>query len=152
MPNDVTVSNSSCLIALQTIGRLQILERLYGIITLPEAVANECGPGLPSWLQSRAVTDVALVKTLSLQLGAGEAEALALALEMAATRLILDDKKARRVANQLNIPITGTVAIVVRAKQAGIVTAARDVLDELMQAGFRVAPALYQFALAQVGE
>jgi predicted nucleic acid-binding protein len=49
MPDPVTVSNSSCLIALELIGRLDLLRELYGAVVVPSAVALECGSSLPRW-------------------------------------------------------------------------------------------------------
>ena len=111
MPESPTVSNSSCLIALDAAGSLGILERLYSTIAVPDAVAQECGGALPAWVQVHSVQNQALAQSLRLNLGAGEAEAIALSIERSAARLILDDKKARRVARQLNLPVTGTLAV-----------------------------------------
>ena len=52
--------------------------------------------------------------------------------------LILDDKKARRIARQLNLPVTGTLAILLKAKERGILPRVRDTLDLLIAANFRV--------------
>ncbi len=57
MPDPLSVSNSSGLIALESIGRLDLLHRLYGTVTIPEAVAQECGMTLPAWLSVQAVED-----------------------------------------------------------------------------------------------
>jgi predicted nucleic acid-binding protein len=111
MPESPTVSNSSCLIALDAAGSLAILERLYNTIAVPDAVVQECGGALPPWVQVHSVQNQALAQSLRLNLGAGEAEATALSVERLAARLILDDKKARRVARQLNLPVTGTLAV-----------------------------------------
>ena len=106
-----TVSNSSCLIALDAAGSLAILERLYSTIAVPDAVVQECGGALPAWVQVHSVQNQALAQSLCLNLGAGKAEAIALSIERSTARLILDDKKARRVARQLNLPVTGTLAV-----------------------------------------
>lgn len=152
MPNGMTVSNSSCLIGLQSAGLLDILEKLYTNIEVPDAVAAEFGIGLPAWVLLRSVKNQALVQSLRLQLGSGEAEAIALAMESAAARLILDDKKARTIARQLGIPITGTVGIVLRAKDQGLVNSVRDVLNALQAANFHISSALQQEALKRAGE
>jgi predicted nucleic acid-binding protein len=94
----------------------------------------------------------ALVQALRLQLGPGEAEAIGLAVEIGASRLILDDRRARRVASGFQVPITGTVGVVLRAEQAGLIPLARPVLDALRAAGFRLADPLYQQALQLAGE
>ncbi len=152
MSNGLTVSNSSCLIALHGAGQLDLLRQLYTAITVPDSVARECGPATPTWAQIATVQNQSLVRALQISLGAGEAEAIALALEHAAARLILDDKKARRIASQLQVPITGTLAILLRAKQVGLIAKVRDVLDALRAAGFRISDALVQQVLGKAGE
>ena len=92
MPESLTVSNSSCLIALDAAGSLGILERLYCTISVPDAIAQECGRTLPSWVRADFVQNQALARSLRLNLGAGEAEAIALSIERSAARLILDDR------------------------------------------------------------
>src|SRR5262245_39462727 len=109
---------------------------MYGTITVPQAVAGESGPGLPPWVQSQPVLNQTLVNSLRLELGAGEAEAIALSIELSAARVILDDKKARRIARQLRLPVTGTLAILVRAKERGVISSVRDAIDRLMAVQF----------------
>jgi len=55
MPESPTVSNSSCLIALDAVGSLGILERLYSTIAVPDDVVQECGGTLPAWVQVHSV-------------------------------------------------------------------------------------------------
>ena len=152
MPDPVTVSNSSCLIALELIGRLDLLRALYGTVVVPTAVAYECGSRLPQWVQVQTVQNQGMVRSLRLELGSGESEAIVLAGEVAASRLILDDKKARRIALQLGLPITGTLAVLLRAKQQGLLASVRDVLDNLAAARFRISDPLIQDTLRRAGE
>jgi predicted nucleic acid-binding protein len=140
------------LIALDTAGSLGILERLYNTIAVPDAVLQECGGTLPAWVQVHSVGNQALTQSLRLNLGAGEAEAIALSIERSAARLILDDKKARRVARQLNLPVTGTLAVLLNAKERGIISEVRDMLDLLITANFRISDALVQEVLRRAGE
>jgi predicted nucleic acid-binding protein len=151
-PSNPTVSNTSCLIALEGIGRLHLLEQLYQQLVIPGAVAREWGIAIPSWMTIQPVQNQPLIHALHLQVGLGEAEAIALALETAATRLILDDLRARRVAASFSIPVTGTVGVVLRAKQQGLVPLVRPVFDDLQAAGFWISGALLQQALQLAGE
>src|SRR5438552_1084224 len=98
MPDPPTVSNTSCLIALSSVAQLDLLERLYKQVVIPQAVADEWGLPMPAWLTVHKVANQALAQALHMQLGAGEAEAIALAVEVGAERLILDDLLARNVA------------------------------------------------------
>jgi hypothetical protein len=152
MPEAITVANSSCLIALEAIGRLELLQTLYTRVHVPEAVARECGTSLPQWIQVEAVQNRTLVQSLRLELGHGEAEAIALSSELAATRLILDDKKARRVAQQLSLPVTGTLAVLLVAKNRGAMSCVKPVIEALRDANFHLSTDLMAEILRRAGE
>ena len=78
-----------------------------------------------------------LVASLQIVGGPGEAEAIALALEKG-MRIILDDRKARGVAARLGLSITGTVGLLVKAKEAGLIPAVRPFLASLEDNNFHV--------------
>lgn len=152
MPDELTVANSSCLIGLEAIGRREILSDLYESVLIPEAVESEVGGSLPKWFDVRTVANTGMVQALQLQLGDGEAEAIVLASELSATRLILDDRKARRIAQQMGLPVTGTLAVLLRAKQQGLLPAVSDVIDELRGVHFHVSDDLVAEVLRRAGE
>ena len=152
MPERPTVANSSCLIALKSAGHLDILAKLYRMVTVPSGVARECGGPLPEWTDVRPFQNQAMCQSLKIQLGHGEAEAITLASELSAVRIILDDKKARRIARQLMLPVTGTMAILIRAKEQGIIRQVRDVIDALRRAGFYTSDELVEEVLREAGE
>ena len=81
----------------------------------------------------------------------GEAEAIALAQETG-YQLILDDLQARALARRFGIRIIGTVGLLVRAKQAGIIPLLKPVMNQLKAGGFFIGIALEQEALRLVGE
>jgi predicted nucleic acid-binding protein len=152
MPRGATVSNTSCLIVLETIGRLDLLERIYQSLLIPPAVANEWGTPCPAWISVRALQNQSLVQALRLQLGPGEAEAIALSVDLGVGRIILDDQRARRIAAQMSLPVTGTIGVVLRAKQLGLIPLVRPILDDLRAAGFWLSDALLQQSLQLAGE
>jgi predicted nucleic acid-binding protein len=152
MPDELTVANSSCLIALDAVGYLSVLRQLYEAIDVPDAVNRECAGQLPAWVQVRSLTNRSLAHSLMSELGAGEAEAIALCVERSANRIILDDKKARRIARELKLPLTGTLAILLRAKEAGILANVRDPINRLLTSNFRVSDALIAEILRRAGE
>jgi predicted nucleic acid-binding protein len=140
------VSNSACLIALERIEQLNLLPQVYPSIWIPEAVKREIG-FLTDWLQVQTVQNQALVSTLRTQVGAGESEAIALALEIKNVPVLLDDKKARRIAEQLNLQVTGTVGLLLKAKKKSIIPAIRPILDALEEVDFRISSRLRTRAL-----
>jgi predicted nucleic acid-binding protein len=141
------------LVSLERTGLLFVLESLYQTIRIPTAVAREWSPTLPAWIQECPVQNQALVQSLRLELGAGEAEAIALAIELSAARLILDEKKARRIAaHQFQLPVTGTLAILLLAKERGLIPQVREALDALSNGGFHMSEALFRDVLKRAGE
>lgn len=87
------------------------------------------------------------------RLDAGEAEALALAIELKADAILLDESAARAVANELGMQVIGTLGLLLRAKQEGLVNEVAPLLRKLIVEGrFRVSPALVHATLQRAGE
>jgi predicted nucleic acid-binding protein len=159
------VSNSSVLIALSGIGRLEILLRRFpeGII-VPEAVwieVVETGHGrtgaekvaTAGWISRRRIENRALATALQAFLDQGEAEVIALGQEIGADLLLLDEKGARNVAARLKYPVLGTVGLLVWARRQGLFPSLAKELTLLRQeGGFHLSKALHDYALQQVGE
>jgi predicted nucleic acid-binding protein len=82
----------------------------------------------------------------------GEAEAIALAMELGDVLLILDDKKARRVAQQIGLKVIGTVGMLLRAQRDGVIAEIKPLLTALVQADFRISDPIIQEALRLSGE
>jgi predicted nucleic acid-binding protein len=152
--SDVVVSNSSPLIALDQIGRLDLAQNLFNQLIVPPAVVQEVSPqvALPHWIVEETLTQPLASQVLAVSLGPGEREAICLAYERNAARLIVDDLPARRLAAALGIPIIGTLGVLVAAKRHGLIPDVRSLLDSLIQHGFYMTPSLYGRVLTQVGE
>lgn len=83
----------------------------------------------------------------------GEAEAIALALQITAQKLIIDERRGRAVAERLGLQLTGTLGVLVIAKQRGFVDKVRPLIDTLMMTiNFRVGPDLYAQILRDCDE
>lgn len=150
----ISVSNSSPLIGLEQIGKLEILEVLYGTIAIPPAVEVEVRPSvsLPHWIKITLLNQNVGPTVLAASLGAGESEAISLALEIPNSQVILDDLPARTLARALGLNVTGTLGILMLAKEQGVIPCVRECLDALMGFSFRVSPNLYELVLSKVGE
>ena len=147
------VSNASPLIALDRIGRIELLAGAFGDIVVPGAVIGEIGSiGLAPWIHEQNPIDLIDPQMLASGLGIGEREAIALALEIDARRVLLDDGPARRVATRLGLPVMGTGGVLIVAKRRGILPAVRPVLDELIATGFRLRWDIRAQMLADAGE
>lgn len=148
------ISNSSPLIGLHRIGQLHLLHQLFGQLVVPPAVVREVAPAtaVPAWIEQRSLQQAIGPQILSASLGPGESEAVSLALEVHARLLLLDDRPARRLAHALQLPVIGTVGILLAAKHRTLLPVVRPSLDALLQHDFRISPRLYQQVLMDAGE
>lgn len=140
------VSNSSPLIALSRIQRLDLLSSIFESVLIPPAVAREISPSipvLPAWLRIQAASVLPPESLLRRRLGDGEWEALALAIELRADWIILDDLPARRSAQAAGLNVIGTLGTLVAAKRAGLLQSIRPELDALVRTSFFLSPQLY---------
>ncbi len=152
MTGPLVVTDSSVLIGLDRIGGLGVLPTTYRDLASPPAVAAEFG-AVPEWLRVVAPADASLAAALSLhKLDADECEAIALARENAGSLLLIDERRGRRYALAVGLRITGTVGVLVQAKQAGHIEAICPLLDALRARDFRLSAPVYRQALAAVGE
>ena len=103
-------------------------------------------------MKLEVAADAARQQHLTLLVDAGEASAIALALEIPGCTLILDDYKARRLAEQLAVQLTGTFGVLLRAKRRGLVPAVRPLLERIRQTNFRFSAALEMEVLKQAEE
>jgi len=149
----VVVSNTSPLVALAHLGELDLLTQILGIpLLIPPAVAAEFGQTLPPWIEVRKLGQPVATQILAASLGAGESEAIGLALEIKAELILLDDLAARRLAIVLGVPLIGTLGLLLRAKEAGLIPSVRSRMDALLSLPFYIAPRLYQDVSRAAGE
>jgi hypothetical protein len=86
------------------------------------------------------------------RLGPGEREAIALALELGATELVLDDLSARRLAQSLHIVVIGSVGLLLRAKEKGLISEVRPLIQAMQDAEFHISDRVFDGVLAAAGE
>ncbi len=161
MPEMIIV-NTSPIFYLHRIGLLDILNKLYGDITIPEAVRSELkkghvqGEDAPQlenypWIQIVNV-DIPEYLSLIVDLGLGESEVLAVATIHPSALVILDDKLARRIAKMRGFLLTGTAGVLLRAKEKGFIPALKPVIEKLLSLNFRLKPDLVNAILEVAGE
>lgn len=151
MPKTI-ISDTSCFILLSNIGELELLQRLYGQVTTTLEVAIEFGEPLPDWVEIKVPNNIARQKQLELQVDKGEASAIALALETPDCTIILDDWKAWRAAEKLGLDITGTIGVIIKAKNQGLVISIKPFLAKIKTTNFRLTEELEIEALKEAGE
>ena len=136
---DIIISDTSSLILFDKIGEIELLNKVYGnIITTPE-IADEFGESLPNWILITPVKDKKYQEFLETQIDWGEASALALAKETDNALLLLDDLKARKLASKLKLKCTGSLGVINKAKQLGIIRHVKPLIDKILLTDFRIA-------------
>jgi len=160
----IVISNTSPLINLLAIDQLDLLKKLYGKIIIPQAVYQEItvkGAGQKgsteleklNWIEIKLVSDKKLVQALKLELDEGESEVIALAVELKAGLILIDERRGRTVARNLDISCIGLLGVLIEAKQKGLIKFVRPLLDDLIsKAGFWINQKLYNRVLEAADE
>lgn len=156
------IVNTTPLIALCRTGNLDILQKLYGGIIIPQAVYDEITvkadfiaeqiKAAADWIQVKRIQNETAKIMFRTQLHDGEVEVMILAYEMKADTVIIDDLNAKKHAKYLGLPVTGTLGVLIRAKQGGYIPALRPVLEKLVEENIYIKPSLIDLCLKQVGE
>ena len=159
------ISNSSPLIAFSAIGRLDLIQRTFNSIIIPQAVDLEVNTSATSiaaqariwkpiqadWIVVVPVKESPTLVTLRASLGAGEAEAIILADERQLP-LLLDDLPARKMAIRMNLSPIGSLGILARCKYAGAICDVKPFVQALQNAKIFYADWLIQKFLSDMGE
>jgi predicted nucleic acid-binding protein len=157
------VSDTSPLLFLAKLDRLDLLRRTAVEIAAPNAVLQEIQQrpdeasrklqeAQRSWLKARPVTDKALVEVLLADLDEGEAEVIALAVELQADRVLLDDLDGRRLARRIGLTPVGTLGLLLAARRQGEIPSLRAEIEKLLECGFRAHEDLVAAVLREAGE
>jgi uncharacterized protein len=161
MPDRLVITNTSPLFYLHQIDRLDLLQSLYGQITVPIAVQRELQAGKTQGLSIPMVEPLNWVAIASANakflpnvtdLGEGEAEVIAIGIENPGSLLILDDALGRRVANLHKLTYTGTLGILIRAKEMGYVNQVQLVIQQLQAQGMWITQPVIETILRLAGE
>lgn len=158
----IVVSNTSPILSLALIGRLDLLHDLYGSIVIPAAVRQEIMATDQSgaqevsqadWIITHPIDPDVILKLLQREVDRGEAEAIGLAVQLKAAVLLIDERKARNLAQYLELNVVGLLDVLQEAKQRQLLPTIKPVLDDLLtRARFRLSRKLYQRTLHTAGE
>jgi predicted nucleic acid-binding protein len=156
------VINTSPLIVLFKANLTDLLPQLFTEIVVPGAVWDEVVKAGKSDLPSQQLGQVEWAKRIEVTnlspritawgLDPGESEVLSFALENPDYRGIVDDAAARKVARTLDIPIIGTIGLILFAKQRDVISSVSDAITAIQDAGLWLSDGLIQFAKNEAGE
>jgi predicted nucleic acid-binding protein len=159
------VSDTSPVSNLAIIGRLELLQRRYGVVRIPTAVADELSALShlagsqrikaalnEHWLLVEPLARAALPRH-AIQLDPGETAAITLALQIKADVLLMDEKRGREAARHAGLTVAGLLGELIHAKLAGWIPNVRDDIHRLrLDAGFFVDITVEKFILSEAGE
>ena len=156
----IVVSNSSPIISLSSVGRIDLLEKLFSEIHIPSHVyteikaKNKYGHGEVDspFIKVTEIKNKNSSLILETEIDRGEAEAIELSLEIKSELLILDDRLGLKIAKNLNIESIGTLGILLLAKEKGYIKNVKDLLDEMIAKGRWYSPKVRNYFLSQIGE
>ena len=153
------ISDTGPLVVLFKTNLLFILKRIYQDVFVPETVRKELirkPEGISifehnPWIKVAKVTNKESAQILSLIVDEGEAEAIALALEHN-SMILIDERKARSCARNLNLEVRGTLGLFLEAKKKGVVKSVSECIDKLKEAGYYLDENLIEAVLIKAGE
>lgn len=162
------VSNTGPIIALMVTGKLSILQTMFDEVIIPHEVHQELLMGKTEkdfvnlmritlygeekWLKVQHL-QTSLNPALRGMLDLGEASVVQLASDMKADFVLIDERKARKIARSMyGLNVVGTARILVEAKKKGILETVKDLIDEMRAAGYWIADNIVEQILKEVGE
>lgn len=150
MPS-VIVSDTSCLILFYKIGELDLLKKLFGKLHITETVLKEFNQKIPEWIEVAELT-TDLQKGLANYLDKGEATAISLAAEHENSLLIIDEIKGRKAAKEMGISVTGSLGVLVEAKNQGHIRKIKPLIEKIQKTNFRISEELIEQVFNIVNE
>lgn len=135
----ILIADSSALVALSVCDSLDLLDQLFKEVYVPEAVYEECiqhgkpeAEALAEYLDDKVCSvDMSHFVYLDAYADAGESEAMVLYKQKSADKLLIDDKRGRKVAKINNINTIGSLGILLSAKQAGLIPVVKPRLEKI---------------------
>ncbi|MBV5301461.1 MAG: DUF3368 domain-containing protein [Methylococcales bacterium] len=157
----ILVADSSALIALSICNGLNFLDALFGEVVVPQAVFDEIthdthhveSTKLKNYLADKIRhVDLSAYIFLDGFADAGETEAMLLYKQLSADRLLIDDKRGRKVAKINHINTVGSLGIILLAKQAGLIGEVKPFLRQLFDSQIYISSDLVKIVLNLANE
>lgn len=156
------ISNTGPILALSISGHLELIKHLYGGIWVPDAVDCELrqggrkGIGLSDYLKANwiKVKHQGKIDPLLLsQLDEGEASVITLALKSNSKLVLIDERKARKIARLVyGLNVIGTVRILIDSKKSGMIRNVEEILKIMQENGYWLHDDIIEYALKVAGE
>ncbi len=156
------VVNSSPLIALGSIAQVHLLKSIYEEVYLPDEVFRETvtngknaiiGDSIRNYgFRVKSVSNIFTVNILSEIVDRGEAEVIVLAGEIGASTVIIDEIRARRIAEKQNLDVIGSIGILLIAKKRKLIPSLSECITQMQQQNIYISDKLKTEVLKEAGE
>lgn len=156
----IIVADSSALVALAVCDCLHLLDSLYQQVYVPRAVFNECiTEGKPAadklriYLNEKTLdTDLTKWVINANGLGIGELQAMALYKQLNAQHLLMDDQRAKKVAALNSIKTIGSLGLLLRAKEKGLIISIKPSIKLMQQTNLYISDVVIKEVLRLANE
>lgn len=155
----VVVCNSGPLIILSKLGLLELLQKIFEEIHIPNQVVAELSQSLysPIQLNKKWIIVHKLENNLDLllknNLDSGEAEVISLGLELKADKLIIDERKGRKIAETVfHFSVIGTCGILIIAKKYNYISDIKPYLLSMKDNGYYISDEIQNLTLRAANE
>jgi predicted nucleic acid-binding protein len=138
------ISNTTPIITLLSISKLDLLKQIYGQIIIPKGVYEEIEQGKSKgfyaelskfeWITIQSIQNKEQIKYLT-DLDKGEAEVIVLATELQADLVIIDERLGREYAEYFNLKVTGTIGVLLKAKELGYIKEIKPLVNLMIEKG-----------------
>ncbi|MCF8338557.1 MAG: DUF3368 domain-containing protein [Bacteroidales bacterium] len=139
MKNGLIIADAGPIFSLALIDRLELLNQLFDDIKIPRAVWEEITlhkstsfyQNIWDFFESRVV-DISGFNELTFIMDYGESEAVVLYKELGADFLLIDDKKARRIAQNFGMNCLGTLGLLIKSKEKNLIQELRPIFLDFL--------------------
>ncbi len=150
MQEKVYVDTSS-LIILNKINALDLLNKIYSNVIITNYIQLELNEAIPSWISVELTYNIDQSFLKNFNLGLGETIIIINAIKNNGF-LIIDDLKARKIATTLRLRFTGSIGILIIAKELKLIDSVKYYLEKIQETNFRLSDALINKVLEITNE
>jgi len=150
MQEKVYVDTSS-LIILNKINALDLLNKIYSNVIITNYIQLELNEAIPSWISVELTYNIDKSFLKNFNLGLGETSIIINAIKNNGF-LIIDDLKARKIATTLRLRFTGSIGILIIAKELKLIDSVKYYLEKIQETNFRLSDALINQVLEITNE
>ena len=162
MPDIIVINTGPIISIVAATGSLDILNRLYKDVYVPYEVCREIAENSSrtfaqkefneALFLKKAETPVSISPFLKNILDIGEASVIQLALNKKLQTVCIDEKVGRRVARLNNLSLTGSIGILIKAKNQGYLQSMKNAIHAMKNKGVYLSDNIIEFALEHTNE